>query len=31
MLDEVTVRLCWKNGANDAPHTLEVTNRVQWP
>jgi type IV pilus assembly protein PilV len=30
-LDEVTVRLCWKNGANDAPHTLEVTNRVQWP
>ena len=30
-MDEVTVRLCWKNGANDTPHTLEVTNRVQWP
>lgn len=30
-MDEVTVRLCWKNGANDTPHTLEVANRVQWP
>lgn len=29
--NEVTVRLCWKNGESDAPHTLEVTNRVQWP
>jgi type IV pilus assembly protein PilV len=28
---DVTVRLCWKNGENDPPHTLEVTNRVQWP
>ena len=28
---EVTVRLCWKNGENDTPHTLEVSNRVQWP
>lgn len=31
LLDEVTVRLCWKNGENDTPHTLEVVNRVQWP
>lgn len=29
-LDEVTVRLCWKNGQNDTAHTLEVSNRVQW-
>lgn len=29
--DNVTVRLCWKNGDSDAPHTMEVTNRVQWP
>jgi type IV pilus assembly protein PilV len=29
-MDEVTVRLCWKNGQNDTPHTLEVSNRVQW-
>jgi type IV pilus assembly protein PilV len=28
--DEVTVKLCWKNGENDDPHTLEVSNRVQW-
>jgi type IV pilus assembly protein PilV len=28
---DVTVRLCWKNGEDDAPHTLEVHNRVQWP
>jgi len=28
---DVTVRLCWKNGDNDTPHTLEVNNRVQWP
>jgi len=28
---DVTVRLCWKNGENDTPHTLEVNNRVQWP
>ena len=28
---DVTVRLCWKNGENDSPHTLEVNNRVQWP
>ena len=28
--DEVTVRLCWKNGESDTPHTLEVSNRVQW-
>lgn len=27
---QVTVRLCWKNAENDDPHTLEVTNRVQW-
>jgi len=27
---EVTVRLCWRNGVNDTPHTLEVSNRVQW-
>jgi type IV pilus assembly protein PilV len=31
LLDEVTVRLCWRNGESDTPHTLEVTNRVQWP
>lgn len=29
--NEVTVKLCWKNGENDTPHTLEVSNRVQWP
>ena len=29
--DLVTVRLCWKNSDSDTPHTLEVTNRVQWP
>ena len=28
--NEVTVRLCWQNGVNDANHTLEVSNRVQW-
>jgi type IV pilus assembly protein PilV len=28
--DEVTVKLCWKNGENDDPHTLTVSNRVQW-
>ena len=28
--NEVTVKLCWKNGENDTPHTLEVSNRVQW-
>jgi type IV pilus assembly protein PilV len=28
--NEVTVRLCWQNGINDTPHTLEVSNRVQW-
>ncbi len=28
--NEVTVKLCWKNGVNDQPHTLEVSNRVQW-
>ena len=28
--NEVTVRLCWLNGPNDTPHTLEVSNRVQW-
>lgn len=28
---DVTVRLCWQNGPNDAAHSLEVTNRVQWP
>jgi type IV pilus assembly protein PilV len=28
---DVTVRLCWKNGATDDVHTLEVINRVQWP
>ena len=28
--NEVTVRLCWKNGESDTPHTLEVSNRVQW-
>lgn len=26
---DVTVRLCWQRG-NDAPHSLTVTNRVQW-
>lgn len=29
--NEVTVKLCWQNSANDAPHTLEVSSRVQWP
>lgn len=29
--DEVTIRMCWRNGETDAPHTLEVVNRVQWP
>lgn len=29
--DEVVVRLCWRNSDNDAPHTLEIANRVQWP
>ena len=29
--NEVTVKLCWKNGESDTPHTLEVSNRVQWP
>ena len=29
--EEVTIRLCWKNGEDDAPHTMEVVNRVQWP
>jgi len=29
--DEVTIRLCWKNGENDPPHTMEIVNRVQWP
>jgi type IV pilus assembly protein PilV len=29
--DLVTVRLCWKNSDSDPPHTMEVTNRVQWP
>ena len=29
--EEVTVRLCWKNGDNDTPHTMEIVNRVQWP
>jgi type IV pilus assembly protein PilV len=28
--DQVTVKLCWKNAEDDTPHTLEVTNRVQW-
>jgi type IV pilus assembly protein PilV len=28
--NEVTIRLCWKNGESDTPHTLEVSNRVQW-
>lgn len=28
--NEVTVKLCWKNGESDQPHTLEVSNRVQW-
>lgn len=28
---DVTIRLCWKNGEDDLPHTLEVNNRVQWP
>ena len=22
---------CWRNGEDDAPHHLEVSNRVQWP
>lgn len=29
--DIVTVRMCWKNGQDDQPHSLEVVNRVQWP
>jgi len=29
--NEVTVKLCWQNRPSDAPHTLEVSNRVQWP
>lgn len=29
--NDVTVRLCWQNGPNDPAHSLEVTNRVQWP
>lgn len=29
--NEVTVKLCWKNGEDDQPHILEVSNRVQWP
>jgi type IV pilus assembly protein PilV len=28
--NEVTVRLCWKNAEDDLPHTLEVSNRMQW-
>lgn len=28
---DVTVRLCWKNGEQDAVHSLELTDRVQWP
>ena len=28
--NDVTVRLCWQNGTNGTPHTLEVSNRVQW-
>lgn len=28
--NEVTVKLCWKNGAGDMAHTLEASNRVQW-
>jgi type IV pilus assembly protein PilV len=28
--NDVIVRLCWKNGEADTPHTLEVSNRVQW-
>ncbi|MES2936535.1 MAG: type IV pilus modification protein PilV [Pseudomonadota bacterium] len=28
--NEVTIKLCWKNGDSDTPHTLEVSNRVQW-
>lgn len=27
---QVTVRLCWQNG-NDPPHSLAVSNQVQWP
>lgn len=29
--NEVTVKLCWQNSANDTPHMLEVSSRVQWP
>jgi type IV pilus assembly protein PilV len=29
--NEVVVRLCWRNGENGSPHSLEVSNRVQWP
>ena len=28
---DVTVRLCWRTSESDAPHTLEISNRVQWP
>jgi type IV pilus assembly protein PilV len=28
--NEVTVKLCWKNGERDLVHTLEASNRVQW-
>lgn len=27
---QVTVRLCWTNGPNGAPHQLIVSNQVQW-
>jgi type IV pilus assembly protein PilV len=29
--NEVVVRLCWRNSETDTPHTLEVSNKVQWP
>lgn len=29
--NRVTVRLCWPAGENEAPHSLEVRNRIQWP
>lgn len=28
--NEVTIRLCWTNGPGDSPHSLVVSNRVQW-
>jgi type IV pilus assembly protein PilV len=28
--NEVTVKLCWQNGANGTQHTFEMSNRVQW-